>query len=63
MVDHADVDAMAAVGRDSLELGPADRCPLLLPLFQLSGIVDSILTPLLAGASLVIAAQFEMADR
>ena len=63
MLDHADVDAMAAMGRDALELGPADPCPLILPLFHLNGIVDSILTPLLAGASIIIAAQFEKADR
>lgn len=59
MLDHANLDAMAAMGRDALELGPADRCLLILPLFHVNGIVVSILTPLLAGASVVIAERFD----
>jgi long-chain acyl-CoA synthetase len=59
MLDHANVDAMAAMGRDALELGPADRCLLILPLFHVNGIVVSVLTPLLAGASIVTAARFD----
>jgi acyl-CoA synthetase (AMP-forming)/AMP-acid ligase II len=59
MLDHANVDAMAAMGRDALELAPADRCLLILPLFHVNGIVVSVLTPLLAGASVVIADRFE----
>jgi acyl-CoA synthetase (AMP-forming)/AMP-acid ligase II len=59
MLDHANVDAMAAMGRDALELGPADRCLLILPLFHVNGIVVSVLTPLLAGASIVIADRFD----
>ncbi|MCX5319966.1 class I adenylate-forming enzyme family protein [Streptomyces sp. NBC_00120] len=55
MLDHANIDAMAEMGRESLEVGPADRCLLILPLFHVNGIVVSILTPLLAGASVVIA--------
>ncbi|MER6184172.1 AMP-binding protein [Streptomyces sp. NPDC001652] len=55
MLDHANIDAMAEMGRLSLELGPADRCLLILPLFHVNGIVVSILTPLLAGASVAIA--------
>jgi long-chain acyl-CoA synthetase len=59
MLDHAKVDAMAAMERDALELGPADRCRLNLPLFHVNGIVVSVLTPLLAGASIVIADRFD----
>ncbi|MFF4508749.1 class I adenylate-forming enzyme family protein [Streptomyces sp. NPDC001401] len=55
MLDHANIDAMAEMGRQALELGPSDRCLLILPLFHVNGIVVSILTPLLAGASVVIA--------
>ncbi|MET8166341.1 AMP-binding protein [Streptomyces sp. NPDC005329] len=55
MLDHANIDAMVEMGRRALELGPADRCLLILPLFHVNGIVVSVLTPLLAGAGVVIA--------
>ncbi|WP_405476128.1 class I adenylate-forming enzyme family protein [Streptomyces sp. NBC_00009] len=55
MLDHANIDAMVEMGRLALELGSSDRCLLILPLFHVNGIVVSILTPLLAGASVVIA--------
>ncbi|MFF7451768.1 MULTISPECIES: AMP-binding protein [unclassified Streptomyces] len=55
MLDHANIDAMVEMGRQALDLGPSDRCLLILPLFHVNGIVVSILTPLLAGASVVIA--------
>ncbi|MFF4029552.1 class I adenylate-forming enzyme family protein [Streptomyces sviceus] len=55
MLDHANIDAMTEMGRLSLDIGPADRCLLILPLFHVNGIVVSVLTPLLAGASVVIA--------
>lgn len=58
MLDHANLDAMTAMGRDALEVGPEDRCLLILPLFHVNGIVVSILTPLLVGASVVIADRF-----
>ncbi|HSV38291.1 MAG TPA: AMP-binding protein, partial [Nocardioidaceae bacterium] len=56
--DHANLDAMTAMGRQALEVGPDDRCLLILPLFHVNGIVVSVLTPLLAGASLVIVERF-----
>jgi long-chain acyl-CoA synthetase len=58
MLDHANIDAMADMGRQALEVGPADRCLLILPLFHVNGIVVSILVPLLAGASVAIADRF-----
>ncbi|WP_330351025.1 class I adenylate-forming enzyme family protein [Streptomyces sp. NBC_00582] len=58
MLDHANIDAMADMGRRALEVGPADRCLLILPLFHVNGIVVSILVPLLAGASVAIADRF-----
>jgi acyl-CoA synthetase (AMP-forming)/AMP-acid ligase II len=61
MLDHANLDAMAAMGREALEVGPDDRCLLILPLFHVNGIVVSVLTPLLAGASVVVADRFNPA--
>ncbi|SNX66555.1 acyl-CoA synthetase (AMP-forming)/AMP-acid ligase II [Streptomyces sp. TLI_55] len=58
MLDHANIDAMADMGRQALEVGPADRCLLILPLFHVNGIVVSTLVPLLAGASVTIADRF-----
>ncbi len=55
MLDHANIDAMVEMGRQALEVGPADRCLLILPLFHVNGIVVSVLLPLLVGASVVIA--------
>lgn len=58
MLDHANIDAMADMGRRALEVGPADRCLLILPLFHVNGIVVSTLVPLLAGASVTISDRF-----
>ncbi|MCZ0985931.1 class I adenylate-forming enzyme family protein [Streptomyces diastatochromogenes] len=59
MLDHANIDAMVEMGRLALELGPSDRCLLILPLFHVNGIIVSVLTPLLVGASVVIAGRFD----
>ncbi|WP_329224815.1 class I adenylate-forming enzyme family protein [Streptomyces canus] len=59
MLDHANIDAMVEMGRRALEVGPADRCLLILPLFHVNGIVVSVLLPLLVGASVVIAGRFD----
>lgn len=59
MLDHANLDAMADMCRQALSVGPADRCLLILPLFHVNGIVVSVITPLLAGASVVIADRFD----
>lgn len=59
MLDHANLDAMAEMGRQALHIGPTDRCLLILPLFHVNGIVVSVLMPLLAGASVVIAERFD----
>lgn len=59
MLDHANLDAMAEMGRQALQITPADRCLLILPLFHVNGIVVSVLMPLLAGASVVIADRFD----
>jgi long-chain acyl-CoA synthetase len=59
MLDHANIDAMADMGRLALQVGQADRCLLILPLFHVNGIVVSVLIPLLAGGSVVIADRFD----
>ncbi|WP_405607590.1 class I adenylate-forming enzyme family protein [Streptomyces sp. NBC_00076] len=59
MLDHANIDAMVEMGRQALEVGPADRCLLILPLFHVNGIVVSVLMPLLVGARVVIAGRFD----
>jgi len=59
MLDHANIDAMADMGRRALQIGQADRCLLILPLFHVNGIVVSVLMPLLAGGSVVIADKFD----
>ena len=59
MLDHANLDAMTAMGRAGLKLGSEDRCLLILPLFHVNGIVVSILSPLLVGASVVISERFD----
>lgn len=61
MLDHANLDAMADMGARALHIGSADRCLLVLPLFHVNGIVVSVVTPLLAGASVVIAERFNPA--
>jgi long-chain acyl-CoA synthetase len=59
MLDHANIDAMAEMSRHAMQLGPEDRCLLILPLFHVNGIMVSVLMPLLAGASLVITERFD----
>ena len=59
MLDHANIDAMTDMASKALELGPADRSLLILPLFHVNGVVVSVLTPLLAGADVVIADRFD----
>ncbi|MBJ8341234.1 AMP-binding protein [Antrihabitans sp. YC3-6] len=58
MLDHANLDAMTAMGAAALELDATDRSLLILPLFHVNGIVVSVLTPLLVGASVVVADRF-----
>jgi long-chain acyl-CoA synthetase len=58
MLDHANLDAMTQMGLQALQVGPADRCLLILPLFHVNGIVVSVLMTLLAGGSVAIADRF-----
>ncbi len=61
MLDHANLDAMAAMSREAMRITAADHCLLVLPLFHVNGIVASILTPLSAGGRVTIRARFDSA--
>ncbi len=60
MLDHANLDAMAAMSRQVMRITPDDHCLLVLPLFHVNGIVVSILTPLSAGSQVTIRARFDI---
>ena len=60
MLDQANIAAMADMSCQELQIGPADHCLLVLPLFHVNGIVASILTPLLAGSRVTIRARFDI---
>ena len=59
MLDHANLLATAAMIVDWFEITPADRCLLVLPLFHVNGIMVSVVSPLVAGGSTVIAPRFD----
>jgi long-chain acyl-CoA synthetase len=58
MLDHANLETMCHMVLDAFELDQNDHCLLVLPLFHVNGIVVSVLSPLLAGASTTIAGRF-----
>ncbi len=60
MLDHANIEAMADMSRQALQIKAADHCLLVLPLFHVNGIVASILTPLSAGSRVTIRARFDL---
>ncbi|MCU6497071.1 AMP-binding protein [Rugamonas sp. A1-17] len=60
MLDHANLDAMARMSRDAMQITAGDHCLLVLPLFHVNGIVASILTPLSAGSRVTIRARFDI---
>lgn len=60
MLDHANIMAMADMGRHSLQVSATDHCLLVLPLFHVNGIVVSILTPLSAGGRVTIRRRFDI---
>ncbi len=59
MLDHANLTATAAMIIDWFEMTTADRCLLVLPLFHVNGIMVSVVSPLVAGGSTVIASRFD----
>jgi acyl-CoA synthetase (AMP-forming)/AMP-acid ligase II len=59
MLDHANLVATAAMIVEWFEMTEADRCLLVLPLFHVNGIMVSVVSPLVAGGSTVIAPRFD----
>ena len=59
MLDHANLVATAAMIVDWFEMTATDRCLLVLPLFHVNGIMVSVVSPLAAGGSTVIAPRFD----
>ena len=59
MLDHANLMATAAMIVDWFDMTAADRCLLVLPLFHVNGIMVSVVSPLVAGGSTVIAPRFD----
>ena len=60
MLDHANIEAMAEMGRQSIKITADDHCLLVLPLFHVNGIVVSTLVPLLAGGRVTIRKRFDI---
>ena len=59
MLDHANLAATAEMITGWFEMTPAGRCLLVLPLFHVNGIIASVVSPLVAGGSTVIAPRFD----
>ena len=59
MLDHTNLLAMTAMIIEWFEMTAADRCLLVLPLFHVNGIMVSVVSPLVAGGSTVIAPRFD----
>lgn len=60
MLDHANIEAMSQMGRNSLKVTAADHCLLILPLFHVNGIVVSTLVPLSSGGRVSIRKRFNV---
>ena len=60
LLDHANIEAMTAMGAQSLQLSETDHCLLILPLFHVNGIVVSILSPMRSGGHISILARFDI---
>jgi O-succinylbenzoate-CoA ligase len=58
VLDHANVSAMADMIVTWLGLGPDDRCLLVLPLFHVNGLMASVVSPLAAGGTTIVAPRF-----
>lgn len=60
MLDHANIEAMSEMGRNSLKVTATDHCLLILPLFHVNGIVVSTLVPLSSGGRVSIRKRFNV---
>lgn len=59
VLDHANITAMAGMLASWFRLGPADRCLLVLPLFHVNGLMASVVSPLTAGGTTIVAPRFD----
>ncbi|WP_291521563.1 class I adenylate-forming enzyme family protein [Branchiibius sp. NY16-3462-2] len=61
VLDHANIEAMVNSIRQHLSLTADDRSLLVLPLFHCNGLLVGVLSPLLAGGSVIISPRFDPA--
>ena len=59
VLDHANITAMAGMLVSWFRFTHADRCLLILPLFHVNGLMASVVAPLTAGGSTIVAPRFE----
>jgi len=60
MLDHANVEAMTEMGRQSLAVTEDDHCLLVLPLFHVNAIMVSTLLPLAVGGRVTLRERFDI---
>jgi long-chain acyl-CoA synthetase len=60
ILDHSNVASTSSMIVDWFGMSSADRCLLVLPLFHVNGIMVSVVSPLVAGGSTVIAPRFDV---
>ncbi|KAA8554010.1 MULTISPECIES: class I adenylate-forming enzyme family protein [Pseudomonas] len=60
MLDHANIEAMSEMGRQSLKVSSADHCLMVLPLFHVNGILVSTLLPLSSGGRVTMRKRFNV---
>lgn len=60
MLDHANIEAMAEMGRHSLKVTASDHCLLVLPLFHVNAILVSTLLPLSVGGCVTLRERFDI---
>jgi len=60
MLDHANIEAMTEMGRQSIKVSAADHCLMVLPLFHVNGILVSTLLPLSSGGRVTIRKRFNV---
>lgn len=59
VLDHSNISAMVSAIVTHLDLTEIDRSLLVLPLFHCNGLIVGVLSPLLAGGSVVVAPRFD----
>ncbi|MHB1418448.1 MAG: class I adenylate-forming enzyme family protein [Bacillota bacterium] len=59
MITHANLEWMSMICRDTFQLKPEDRVVCVLPLFHAYAKVQAMLTPVTAGATIILISKFE----